>query len=314
MPNPNTTNDTGAADDVIDENRPLTAREIAMNAIKPHRDDDMDQGDDDQTQQQIEVQTQAEPEPQVLSDGLDKVRVKIKIDGVESEVTVEEMTRQFQKNSAADKRLAEATRLLQEAQARAAAVPTPPVGIANTPGNEDITPTPSATGAEEGKEFLAALFDGDEDRALQALDKVLGGRRSSTPNESELVAKLTPQIKQQLIVESALEQFKVDFADVVSDPYLASLADDFLEQETQGGKPFAEALQAAGKRTRDWLSSKVPATPTPNTPTMDRTTKLERKAAMDNIPALSKTATTTQAPPQTPSDIIAEMRKARGME
>src|SRR6266404_5937236 len=43
-------------------------------------------------------------------------KVKIKIDGVESEVPMDEVIRQYQKNSSADKRLAEATRLLREAQ------------------------------------------------------------------------------------------------------------------------------------------------------------------------------------------------------
>jgi hypothetical protein len=48
----------------------------------------------------------------MLADDLDKTMVKVKIDGHEAEVSVEEMVRQYQKNGAADRRLAEANRLL----------------------------------------------------------------------------------------------------------------------------------------------------------------------------------------------------------
>lgn len=326
MPNPILDAEDQAAADAdnqpVDENRALTPRELAMNSIQARRDDDIDQelneaNADQQQQQQVEQQLQADPEPQVLSDGLDKVRVKVKIDGVESEVSVEEMTRQYQKNGAADRRLAEANRLLEQARAAAAAAPAPaapPVGIVeNTPTN-DISATPSgAVDAQGGKEFLAALFDGDEDRALEALGKLVGGRQTPTLNEAELAARLTPQIRQQLVVDSALEKFKVDFADVMADPHLEEIAADFTQAALDEGKPFDEALVEGGKKTRDWLAAKAPK-PTPSpTPTMDRNSKLERKAQMDNVQALSRTATTTQEAPQTASDVIAEMRKARGM-
>lgn len=304
----------------VDENRPLTAREVAMNAIQSRREGDieeeMQEANGDQ-QQQIEQQLEAEPAPQVLTDGLDKVKVKVKIDGAEGEVTVEEMVRQYQKNGTADRRLAEATRLLEQARAQAAApqpAAAPPVGIVeNTPKN-DISATPSgAVDAQGGKEFLAALFDGDEDRALAALGQLVGGRQAPTLDEAELAARLTPQIRQQLVVDSALEKFKVDFADVMADPHLEQVAADFTQAAMEEGMPFADALVEGGKKTRDWLAAKAPKPAPSPTPTMDRNSKLERKAQMDNVQALSRTATTTQEAPQTASDVIAEMRKARGM-
>ena len=79
------------------------------------------------------------------------------------------------------------------------------------------------------------------------------------------------------------------------------------------GKPFSEGLAQGGKSARDWLASKGVKSPTNPAPTMDRSTKLGRKASMDNLPALSKTATTTEDPPQTASDVIAEMRRQRGL-
>lgn len=259
----------------------------------------------DQVQRQMEDAT-LEPH------ALDKLRVKVKIDGVESEVTVAEMQRQFQKNGAAERRLEEATRLLNEARAAK-----PPLGFDPPAAPSDSVVTQQATSGDadqEGKDFLAALFDGDETKALEALKKIGLGRPAKEPtlDANQLAAQLTPAIKQQLSYDSALEKFKGDYAEIVADPYLADLADRFLDAEVQGGKPFAEALESAGKKTRDWLGSKG-VQPVVPTPTIDRNTKLERKAGMDRIPALNTKATTVEEPVQSASDIINEMRKARGL-
>jgi len=296
---------TGVSDDNKTTTEPKearpTERELAMEAISVHRESS-DAIQPEPVVDQVAAQTQ------FLSDGLDRMMVKVKIDGVERDVTVEEMQRQYQKNGAAERRLEEATRLLNDARAHAA----PPVGFAPNADQDDITQTPGGDPDEVGKAFLAALFDGDEGKALEALKKIGTGRQQPTRDDSELVAQLTPAIKQQLVVESALERFAVDYADVVKDPYLAQMADGFLEADVQGGKPFTEALESAGRKTRDWLTSKGVTTPNP-TPTMDRNTKLERKAGIDQIPALNTKATTIEAPVQSATDVINEMRKARGL-
>lgn len=264
---------------------------------------------DDQLEAQLET-------PKVLDSGLDKIMVKIKVDGVEQEVSVEEMQRNYQKNSAADKRLAEATALLKEAKQTVI----PPVGVETKKAPVDSPAADDAKPGEVGKDFVSALFEGDEEKALAALEKFgLGRPQGSTQSVEQLAAQLTPAIKQQLIDESALEKFAENFADIVSDPYLADMADRFLEEEQATGKTIAESLETAGTKTRDWLKSKgvVAATTAPDPaakPTTARDQKLERKAGIDSIPALNSKATVQEAPVQTPSDVIKEMRRARGME
>lgn len=288
-----------------DKPKELTAREIAMEAIADLRQDDFDTENNGGQASQVEQQTQPEP-PQAQPEGLDKMLVRVKIDGVESEVTVAEMQRQYQKNGAAERRLEEATRLLNEARAAS-----PPLGFAPAATSNDIQTTPGGDD-EEGKAFLAALFDGDEEKALAALRAVGFGRPQPTPTTQQLAAQLTPAIKQQLVVDSALERFEATYADVMADPYLEGMAADFIKQEMEAGMPFVEALDVGGKRTRDWLASKGVTTPTPN-PTTDRNTKLERKARIDTVPALSSKATTVEEPEQSATDVINEMRKARGL-
>ena len=297
---------TGVPGAETEETKPkeLTAREIAMEAIADLRQDDFDTENNGGQASQVEQQMQTEP-PQAQPEGLDKMLVRVKIDGVESEVTVAEMQRQYQKNGAAERRLEEATRLLNEARAAS-----PPVGFAPAATSNDIQTTPG--GDEEGKAFLAALFDGDEEKALAALKAVGFGRPQPTPTTQQLAAQLTPAIKQQLVVDSALERFEATYADVMADPYLEGMAADFIKQEMEAGMPFVDALDVGGKRTRDWLASKGVTAPTPN-PTTDRNTKLERKAGIDVIPALNSKATTVEEPEQSATDVINEMRKARGL-
>lgn len=303
----------GAEANTAEQPREPSARELAMEAIAEQRQGSFDteaRGDQPeqsgQVDQQIAAQLEADPAP-----ALDQTRVKVKIDGVESEVTIEEMRRQYQKNGAAERRLEEATRLLNEARAAV-----PPVGIAQpAQGNEStsvVEPAPQG-GDAEAKAFLAALFDGDEVKALDALQKIGLGRPQPTQDTVQLAAQLTPAIKQQLVVDSALEKFSLEYADIVKDPYLADLADRFLDAEVANGKPFTEALEAAGQKTRDWLGSKGVTQAKPN-PTMNRDTKLERKAGIDTIPALNSKATTAEEPEQSATDVIREMRKARGLE
>lgn len=300
--------------ETTEETKPkeLTAREIAMEAIADLRQDSFDTENNggqpvvkpSDTEDQLQSQFEA---PKTLADDdLEKMFVNVKIDGVESEVTVAEMRRRYQKNGAAERRLEEATRLLNEARAA-----TPPVGFAQTTPPNDIQATPGGDD-EEGKAFLAALFDGDEEKALAALKAVGFGRPQPTPDAQQLAAQLTPAIKQQLVVDSALEKFEENYADVMADPYLEGIAAEFIKKEMEAGLPFVEALDVGGKKTRDWLTSKGVTTPPPN-PTTDRNTKLERKAGIDVIPALNSKATTVEEPEQSATDVINEMRKARGL-
>lgn len=293
------------------EERELTERELAMEAIAVQRENDDQEGQDGQeSQPQGQVERQLSDDAALSQDSLDKIKVKVKIDGVESEVTVAEMQRQFQKNGAAERRLEEATRLLSEA--REAASRQNSAGPTQAPADNNQGAAPGDS--DERKEFLAALFDGDEAKALEVMGKMGIGRGNSTQNPADLVKNLVPAIKQQLVYDSALEQFKEEFSDIVANPYLADMADGFLDAEVAAGTPIDKALSAAGRKTRDWARSQITPTPTDPTPTAARNTKLERKANVDRIPALNSKATIVDEPLQTNSEVIAEMRRSRGLE
>lgn len=286
------------------EERPLSPREQAMAAISASRSEsvkaEMGITDEPVPVQQVDDQIAAQSAPEVIAENFDKVRVRAKIDGEEVEVPLDQMLRQYQKHSTADRRLAEATRLLREAEARAIAAPTP-----------QEPPAPQVQ-AHNTKEFLDALFQGDETTAAQAFEQIIQGRQQHTPIPDASV--IAQQVRQQIEVESALSSFAQDFADVVHDPYLANMADRELETRLQQGEAFTDALRASGETVRGWLQSKtgaVQATPASTT----RNERLDRKADLDTVRAANVTAVSpTQQPrseEQIRADALAALIKAR---
>lgn len=308
------TQNSDAPDDQAVE-RPLSKREQQMAAIKVVRETDDEEQQptaapkvaaDDQLAEQLD-------EPVLLEDPT-RARVRVKVDGEESVISVADAIKNYQKQAAADRRLAEANQILREARTR----PLPPVSVDDGVTGADTSnqPEPKGDGNESAMEFITSLFEGDEEKAKAAFAKALGtGRANNGPtlNLEQLAAQLTPGIQQQLKNESALEQFTAENSDLAEDPYLTDLTNRHLDEEMDGGKPYHEALKAAATRTREWLASKGIKKPLDPAPTTTRNSKLERKAAMDNINTLNKTASTTVEPAQTASDVIANMRKARGM-
>lgn len=299
-----------------DENkeRQLTPREIAMNAITVVREKDDDAPDINarQVDAQLALQNDA---PRVLTDGLDKTLVTVKVDGVEQQIPVADVVRSYQKDAAATQRLAEASRLLEQARHQAEAAAKPPAQVDDAGAGKDTTVNP--TSAETLGEFVDTLFEGDRDKAVAALAKlgIAGRTESPTLDLEELEAQLTPRIRQQLIDDSALERFEQANADIAADPHLVTMTNGFIQEAVNGGKPYAQALEVGVQRTRDWLGKLGVTTAQPNpSPTTSQPSKLERKAGIDEVQALNRTANTSQSAPDSPSQVIAAMRKARGQE
>jgi hypothetical protein len=309
-----------------EEERALTPREIAMNAIRVSRTEDGSDLEDQPaptppaaTPAQAPAAASAEEEqlaaqldtPKVLDGGLDKVMVKVKVDGVEKEVSVADMQRQYQINGAAERRLQEANRLLDEARK----AKSPPVGSdeQSTSAESSVTSKPAPTKVS-AKDIVQALFEGDESKAEAAIAQLLEGRSEPTqPSTSELVEKLTPEVRQRIVNESALDKFLDANADITADPHLVDLTARYMDAEVAGGKPYPEALEAAGQKTRDWLAKMGVKAKTEPPSTTSRDKKLERKAAMDNVTAVHTKAGSTEEPERTASQTIAEMQKARGL-
>ena len=249
-----------------------------------------------------------DPVAPTVEDQVTKQMRKVKVDGEELEVSEDDLVASYQKQAAATKRLQEAgqmkeqaERILAEAKAQAAQMATPA---------KPAEPEPDR--AEKIKAYHQALFEGDQETASRLFDEVAQGRQAPIPDMNQIVSQATSVVKQQLDNESALDKFTKDYSEIVDDPYLVNVTKQHMEANMAAGKPYAEALMAAGEQTRDWLKSKVPASQGEST-TTTRAEKLEKKGRIDNIRTTSAIAATQEEPEENTSAVIMQMRKARGL-
>lgn len=257
--------------------------------------------DDDQLQRQVQ-----DAAPTVI-DNFDNVVVKRKVNGVEELVPLADVMRTHQKTAAADQRLEEATRLLREAEARARAVPEVVAPAATPPKDE---------AADIAAELTTALFAGDEEKARELLRQGLSRPSTPTPAPVPFVDVLAEQVEQQIAVKGALREFQRDYSRLVDDPELATLSDMRINHLVTGGMPMAEAIRTAGRALYEKFGWSTPALerPAPAPASTTRADKLKAKQDLDPVQgrSIAATALSDENTPETTSDVIAQMRKARG--
>jgi prophage antirepressor-like protein len=263
------------------------------------------------TETDTQLAAQLSDEPKFLNDGLDQYRVKVKIDGQESDVSVADMQREYQKAGAADRRMADATRLQRENMELQERLQQQLQNIPAVPDVEDI---------DTANQYTTALFAGDEAEAnkafatavKKAVQAAIGetGRSNTTQVDPVQIAQ---QVKQQMVADTALEQSRADYPQLYADPDIEALGATKIQRKIAEGKSFAEALTETGSEFAKSFNWTTAGRQNENATTTARDIKLDRKANIDNVRAINSKTTTTEAPPQSTTDVIAEMRKARGM-
>lgn len=308
--------------------RPKSARELGMELMEARRREQLvaegvqieapaEKPAD--TDAQITAQTEIVDEPVIeepkdaKTDDVPQM-VRVKVNGVEELVPLARVIAQYQKGEAAEKRLDEATRLLEEARAaHAEAKPADKKEAA-----EKIAEAATNLVALK-KQFFDAMYDGNQDKANESLDQIINEsvatalkeRAPATPDEASIIAKVAPAVEQSLALRSALRQFQKDFPEIAKDSYLASRADAFLNEALTAGKAHEDAFKEAGERTRGWMRDAL-GIKTEVTAATARTERTERKAEIDNPPSASgKTVVPEPATEGNPSATIAEMRRGR---
>ena len=218
--------------------------------------------------------------------------VKIKVDGEEREVPKDKILdagiRALQKESTADKRLEEATRLLREVQTKYAAPQ-------EEHPSQKQEPWDDAT-------IAYALEHGDEAQKAYAV-RQLRGRDDATPIEA-----VEKRILDTIDFREASSWFQNEYSDIVKDPYLLQLAASTEDRLRADGdnRPRKELYKEIGDNLRKWRGGAA------QTQTMEQ--KQEQKSAkVVSLPSASMKKSAPQEPkPKTTADVIEEMRKARG--
>lgn len=272
--------------------------------------------DSPNTEVKAQIETQlADTEPAVIEATADR-RVRIKVDGVEQEVPLADVVRQFQKNSAADRRLEEATQLLKAAresvtQAITASAPEKPAVDPGAQGSEDVQAAV--------QDALASLFAGDETDAAAKLTQAIKNAQQQLQQPQVAptldVNEIVERVQQQQSVQAALNKVRTDYPELYNNRDLERLTYQKVLDKEAEGTSRADALLAAAQEVYA-LIGKTPAgdqAPTEK-PAADtqREQKLALKANKDRIPTASVAAPNSQQEAaETPSSIIAQIAAKR---
>ncbi len=237
--------------------------------------------------------------------------VQVTVDGQEVIKPWGEVKKEFQLEQAARKRMEDAARRQKELDERETALAErerqqQPPETKQTPATQDKI-----------REAVDAMYQGESDKAVELFAELMQTGRQpepATPEQKIDVEQLAALAEARIEEKTALKQFAKEYKDVVSDPYLAELADRFRMQalEENPNLPFAETLEKAGQATRDWMKQHgLGATPATEP---SREAKLQKKEGIDTVPTLSVVPSEARKPSEEQDRLSAveEIRKARG--
>jgi len=175
------------------------------------------------------------------------------------------------------------------------------------------------------KKHREALLDGDDKTADKLMMELLGSAQGSQPatqpiDPEELegrvinkaVALMTEQ-GQQKEIRSAGDQFFGENPELLIDKRLFAAVDDetnvvAAEHPTWGTK---QVMDEAYNRVQEWRGI-TPGSPKPSTPPTDRVS--EKRSLRSPRAGTGRATTPPQKPPQTNSEYVTQLRKARGLE
>ena len=186
------------------------------------------------------------------------------------------------------------------------------------------TPVPSNQDAliVVAKEYHEAILDGDMDKASQLLIQMQTAR-NATVNKDEVANEAVRRARQELERERQQQEyrqfeierheanfdFEARFPDVADDPKLRALANQetIALQEAHPTWTPKEIIIAAAQSVQKWATERIAISSTDQ--------KLAAKRGQSNIRGATVIAAQRQAPPpQTKSNYVEQLRKARGLE
>lgn len=225
--------------------------------------------------------------------------------------------RALQKESTADRRLEEATRLLREAEERAKQQPSPSEQDA---GKQDQSPS-GGPDAIDYKQIVKTIQYGDEDEAAEALQTLIDQGRSSEATQEKPLTRdeLTAFLSEKQAFDQAVAEFQKPpeengYKDLWDDPILRDMVIRKEAEKRDAGdtRPYGELFTEIGSEIREWLDGKTGKS-TASQGLKDRQEKL--KAQPDTVKggggrATSESQQSTQ--PKSRKQIIEEMAERRG--
>lgn len=244
-------------------------------------------------------------------------KVKIKVDGEELEVDEEQVRaagiRAMQKETAADKRLEEASRLFKEATAAVAAAQAGAVQDQNKGGASLPAQGGGAAAVLTDEAFTDAVKKiqyGSEAEAAAVLKDLITKAASSGQSEQLTLDRVAEMLDFREATRWAHDEYK----EILGDPKLKVLFSTEEKRLRAAGdmRPYREVYTDIGNGLREWLKGKSPSQQTPPPAGTNLQQRQERKASVVVIPsASSRQPAPTQPKEPTPSETVDRMRQAR---
>jgi len=310
----------------------LSERERVMNEIVDLREkEEMGEELEATEEEEQEVEEVVAQDAPVWSDN-GKWFTKIKVDGEEVSVPFDDLKSSHQKDKASQKRFEDAAAYGRQIQAREEQL-NAYVGQLKQQQAARQQPPPPQEAAQEGqddqdlvKEYHDALYQDDAAKATQLFKTLTDrGRREApaTQNVEEVVNQVlgramaqrqAEQERQQRwaynkSLEDAIHEFQEGYPDIAGVPELRAIADNqtvILMEEHPEWTP-SQIIKESAEYTRKWVGDNTKLT-------RDNTRAVRKQRIVKQPKAASATSVMTdeESFSTNPTDIIQEMKEARG--
>lgn len=281
-----------------------------------------------------EEEEKEEPAEEVAEEPEDTI--EIVVDGEKKTVPLSEIKdagiRTLQKESAADKRLEEATRANKEAQALLEQAKHTQPSVEQTDVEEEDTRSDVEDALksmeEKQRAFTDAIQYGTDEEVKTALEEYetaqrafyraeMGASQATQPEAEDVVEQVASRLEERQILQKfGQPEDEGGFKDLTDDPVLYNAVSIKVDQLLESGKPNVwDTYKEAGDFVRlTYGSGRQPSTDAEpeEKPTSTTNDRIERKREIDTIPtATAKVESTTEEKPLTPSEIVEQMRSKR---
>jgi len=298
-----------------EQGRPLSAREKALEDIYNRRREE----ENDVDPAEEEVHQEIEDAPVWKEDG--NWVTKIKVNGEEVVVPFDSLKSSHQKDRASQERFQSAAIKERELEYRERQIQEQLRMLNSQPSTEDVEQEEEASDVDDIVEkYHEALFQDDAVEAAKLLRTLANsGRSNATQNVEEVVSRAImaheakKKSEQEYIqraayhaeLEDAVKSFEETYPDIAQSEELRAIADRktiTLTQENPDWTP-SQIINAAAEYTREWAGI-----------SSESNGRFERKQRIVRQPKSVKASASgpKDVKPMTPSEIVAEMRKARG--
>ncbi len=277
--------------------RPLSAREKALEEIYNRR------REEEHVEEEVPVEVLDAP---VWHDGQQWV-TKVKVNGEDIDVPFDSLKSSHQKDRASQEKFQSAAIKERELMYREQQIQEQLKQLNSQPSGQDVEQEEETSDIEDivEKYHVKTLANSGRGNATQNVEEVVNQAILSHEARKKAEREHIERAAYQSELEDAVRSFQDNFPDIAESEELKAIADRktiTLTQENPDWTP-SQIINAAAEYTREWSGVRP-----------ELNGRLERKKKIVRQPksVMASASTGKDNTPLTPSQIVAEMRKARG--